>query len=263
MKAYLAIFKSRLTVLFQYRLAALAGFGTQIFWGLIKVMILQAFYAHSVSPQPLSLAQAITFIWLGQALLQLLPWNIDKDIEAQVKTGNVAYELVRPLDLYWLWFFRSMAIRVIPALMRSLPLILLASLFFGLSAPVSGIAGFWFGISLIFSVFLSSAMTAAVLISLFWTISGEGIQRLLPHFTMLLSGMIVPLPLFPNWMQPFLSLQPFRGIIDIPLRLYTGVIPSHEALYYIGFQFSWFFLFVLLGRWLMHKAIRHIVIQGG
>ena len=100
MRAYAAILRGRLAVLFQYRAAALAGLATQVFWGIVKIMILTAFYAQSASGLPLSLAQAITFVWLGQALLQLLPWNMDREIEAQVKNGNVAYDLVpaaRPL----------------------------------------------------------------------------------------------------------------------------------------------------------------------
>jgi ABC-2 type transport system permease protein len=263
MRAYTAIFKGRLAVLLQYRLAAFAGLSTQVFWGLIKIMILQAFFAHSTAPQPISLAQAIEFIWIGQALLQLLPWNLDKDIEAQVKTGHVAYELVRPLNLYWLWFFRSMALRLIPTVMRSIPLVCIAGLFFGLILPVSWAAAGLFTVSLIFATLLSSAMTTLVVISLFWTVSGEGVQRLLPHLTMLLSGMVLPLPLFPDWMQPLLSIQPFRGIIDIPVRLYTGIIPSHEAVYYLAFQCVWLLIFVVAGRWLMNVALKRISIQGG
>ena len=106
-------------------------------------------------------------------------------------------------------------------------------------------------------------MTTLVSISLFWTLSGEGIQRLLPHFAVLLSGMVVPLLLFPSWMQPFLNIQPFRGIMDIPCRLYTGVIPVSETLYYLGFQLAWICILVLIGQRLIQKAIRQFVIQGG
>ena len=124
MNAYLAILKWRLVALFQYRSAAVAGVCSQIFWGLIKVMILTAFYAQSSTSQPITLLQAITFIWLGQALLQLLPWTRDKELETQVKNGNVAYELVRPIDIYWLWFFRIIAWRIVPTFFRSIPLFL-------------------------------------------------------------------------------------------------------------------------------------------
>ncbi|PJD97933.1 MAG: ABC transporter permease [Parachlamydia sp.] len=263
MKAYSAVLKARLSVLLQYRSAALAGLATQIFWGFIKVMILEAFYAQSGAAEPLTLAQAITFIWLGQAFLQLIPWNIDKELEQQIKTGNVAYELLRPLDLYFLWFFRAVAMRLVPALMRSIPLFLFAGVVYALPAPVSLHAAIAFIFSLSAAILLSSAITTLVIISLFWTISGEGIQRLLPHITLLLSGMTVPLPLFPSWTQPFLNLQPFRGIIDIPSRIYVGIIPTHDVFQYIGFQLVWFLFFVLAGKWLLKRAIKRFVILGG
>jgi len=263
MRAYLALFKTRYAVLFQYRAAALAGLATQIFWGIVKVMILTAFYAQTAAPQPITLLQAATFTWLGQALLQLLPWNVDKEVEAQVKNGNVAYQLVRPLDLYWYWYFRSLAMRLVPTLLRSIPLFIAARIFFDLPPPVSWPSAAAFALSLVLSALLSSAITTLVIISLFWTISGEGLQRLLPHIVVLLSGMVVPLPLFPAWMQPFLDIQPFRCIIDIPCRLYTGVIPADQAFFYAAFQFLWIFIFVAGGRVLMRKALNQFVVQGG
>lgn len=263
MKPYIAILKCRFSALFQYRAAALAGLCTQTFWGLIKMMVFTAFFSQSTTTHPMTLEQAITFIWLGQALIQLLPWSLDKEVEEQVKTGNVAYELVRPLDLYWLWFSRSLAMRLVPTAMRCLPIFILAGLFFGLEAPHSFASGAAFVCSLGFSALLAASITTFVIVSLMWTVSGEGLQRLLPHTVVLFSGMIVPLPLFPSWMQPFLNIQPFRGIIDIPSRLYTGMIPVNEAFYYLGFQLAWCLALVVMGRILIRRGLKRLVIQGG
>lgn len=263
MNGYLAILKIRMKTLFQYRAAAFAAICTQLFWGIVMVMIFKAFYAESAASEPISLKQAVTFIWLGQALLQLLPWSVDKEIEEQVKNGNVAYELIRPVHLYNVWFVRSFALRAVPTLMRCAPIFILGGWLFGLSAPVSWGAGVAFFISVVLASLLAAAMTTVVLISFFWTLSGEGIKRLLPHITVLLAGMVVPLPLFPSWMQPFLNIQPFRGVMDIPCRLYTGVIPTTEAVYYFVFQLAWTFIFVLFGKWLIQKALKNFVIQGG
>ncbi len=263
MSAYLAILKIRTKAFLQYRSAAFAAACAQTFWGIVTVMIYRAFYAETATSEPISLNQAITFIWLGQALLQLIPWSIDKEIKAQVKNGNVAYELIRPINLYTLWFVRSFALRSVPTLMRCVPVFAIGGWLFGLSPPVSWEAGIVFCLSVIFALLLSSAITTIVLISLFWTISGEGIERLLPHLTILLSGMVVPLPLFPSWIQPFLSIQPFRGVMDIPCRLYTGVIPAKDAFYCFGFQLAWMLAFILLGKWLINRAMKNFVIQGG
>lgn len=43
MTPYLAILSARFRTLLQYRAAAAAGFGTQLFWGLIRMMIFEAF----------------------------------------------------------------------------------------------------------------------------------------------------------------------------------------------------------------------------
>lgn len=263
MKPYLAIFIIRIKTLFQYRAAALAGICTQAFWGIIYLMIFRAFYSEASQGQPLTLGQAVTFMWLGQALLQLLPWNLDKEVAAQVRSGNIAYELVRPMHLYGLWWARSLALRLVPTALRALPIFLVAGLLFGLEAPVSMEALVAFLASVILAFLLSASITTLMMIALFWTISGEGLQRLLPHIVVLFSGMVVPLPLFPRWMQPFLDVQPFRAVMDIPCRLYTGLIPASEAVYYLAFQAAWTAAFVVLGWWLLQKAMRQFVIQGG
>ena len=108
MSAYRALVSVRFRMLLQYRTAAFAGFVTQLFWGAIRLMILAAFYAAATRPQPISLPELIPYVWLGQALLGLLPWNVDQEIAASVRTGGVAYEMLRPIDLYLNWFARTL-----------------------------------------------------------------------------------------------------------------------------------------------------------
>ena len=62
MKAYAAVVSARFRMLLQYRVAALAGLGTQVFWGLIRMMFFTAFYRSTTAPQPMSLTDVITYI---------------------------------------------------------------------------------------------------------------------------------------------------------------------------------------------------------
>ena len=55
MRPYLAVLSARFRLLLQYRVAALAGFATQLFWGFIRVMIFGAFYRASAAAQPMTL----------------------------------------------------------------------------------------------------------------------------------------------------------------------------------------------------------------
>ena len=94
----LAVLGARYRTLLQYRAAAFAGFVTQLFWGAVRLMILAAFYAAASGPQPMNMTEIVAYVWLGQALLGMLPWNTDADFVRQVRDGAVAYDLLRPLD---------------------------------------------------------------------------------------------------------------------------------------------------------------------
>ncbi len=69
MRPYLSIVVSRFQMLLQYRAAAVAGVVTQIFWGIVRTMIFDAFYRSSSGSQPLTHDQTLTYIWLGQVTL--------------------------------------------------------------------------------------------------------------------------------------------------------------------------------------------------
>ena len=263
MRAYWSVFSARFRTLLQYRAAAMAGVATQLFWGLIRMMIFAAFYASSDAPQPMTYPEVVTYVWLGQGMLLLVMFGADPEVVQMIRSGTVAYELARPLDLYRLWYCRALAARTAPTLLRMAPVFLIAGLFFGLQAPASfTCAGLWL-LATAAAVLLGAALATVLTISLFWTIAGEGITRLVSGSIFILSGMIVPLPLFPDWLQPVLTFLPFRGMADTPFRIYLGHIPPTDAVWAVAHQLAWAAGLVLVGRVLLARGLRRLVVQGG
>ena len=264
MRPLVAIISARFRLLLQYRAAALAGLTTQVVFGLIIMMVYQAFYrTKAIGDQPLSIQQVVTYIWLGQALLAMLPWNGDPEIRALVRSGGVAYELLRPVDLYTYWYARAVALRTAPTLLRAVPMVILAMGLFGMRPPSDTGSAIGFAIVMIGTLAMSCAITVLVGITLMWTISGEGIVQLLPSVVMLLSGMLVPIPLFPDWAQPILEILPFSALVDAPYRVYLGNIPIEELGPVVLHQWVWIALLVMAGRALLKRGLKRMVIQGG
>jgi ABC-2 type transport system permease protein len=250
-------------MLLQYRGAAFGGMVTQVFFGLILVMVYEAFYASSDLPQPMSFAEVRSYIWLGQALLALLPWNVEGELRVMIRTGGVAYELLRPLDLYPLWFARTLASRLAPATLRAVPIFALAFAFFGLQLPHSPAAAAAYLAATVGAVVLGAAITMLFTVSLLWTISGEGITQLGCTLVYVFSGMAVPIPLFPDALRPVIEFLPFRGLVDTPFRLYVGSLPPAAALPLLGHQFAWTAALVAVGALLLRRGLRRLEIQGG
>ena len=270
MTGYLAIIAARFRALLQYRAAALAGLFTQVFFGLVRIMILRAFYAASVAAAPISLPRVVTYVWLGQATLLLVPWRTDEDVAEQINTGNVVYELTRPLDLYGVWFARSLAWRTAPVFLRMLPMFVVAMVIVPLVAPgwelappPSAAAFVMWVACFAGAVLVSSALTALMNVTLMWTLTGDGIPMLVATCATMFGGLVIPLPLFPDWIKPVLYALPFAGMLDLPSRVFSGDISLAHAPWVLAHQLAWTLALVALGRWLLSRGVRRLVVQGG
>ena len=263
MGPYVAILSASARLLLQYRAAALAGIVTQLFFGFVMVQAYTAFYEAAAQVPPMALAEVIGYVWLGQAMLGMFPWNVDPEIRGQIRTGGVVYEFLRPVDLYCLWYARAIARRTAPTVLRAVPMFIIATTFLGLPLPAGSGALFAWLAATLCALILSAAITTLLSITLMWTVSGDGAMMLVVAVLVFFSGQVVPLPLYPEWLQPVVQALPFRGLIDIPFRLYLGHIPATEAPALLAVQLAWTAAIVLLGRVLMAHGRRVLVTQGG
>ena len=266
MKPYISIMKLRFAVQLQYRAAAAAGLFTQVFFGFVRVMVFVAFYASSTQVQPMSFDQTITYIWLVQVTFRMAPWGEDREMFNMVRSGGVAYELCRPLNLYAAWYSRLLSLKIVPVILSGVPMFVIAVLLpepYALDLPASPGAGLAFAASMLGALLLGCAITNIVSISALWTVAGDGMRRLLPAAVMFFSGMLIPLAFFPDWSQKGLRLLPFSGLADIPFRFYVGAIPSSQLAPNLVLQFFWTGVFVITGLWLLRTGTRRVVFQGG
>jgi len=263
MRTWWAIVRARFRMLLQYRGAAIGGIATQLFFGLISMMVYRAFFSLKPSGQPMELSQVITYLWLNQAFFAMQPWQPDAEMRQMMRTGAVAYELTKPCSLFWLWTARAVAMRAAPTFLRAIPIFVLASLFFGLQPPAGWASAGWYALSITAALALSSAFTVILNSSLFWTVSGEGVSLLMPSLLAALSGLNIPLPFYPPWLQGFLHWQPFRGLLDVPSRIYSGAIPPECAGLEIAGQLAWTGIILVLGWWMVRRGLRRLVVQGG
>jgi ABC-2 type transport system permease protein len=256
----------RFAVQLQYRAAAAAAFSTQLFFGFVKVMVFHGFYASTSIAQPISLEQAVTYTWIVQVTFRMAPWAGDNDIIDMIRNGHVAYELCRPLNLYFNWYCRLLSQKIVPVMLTGIPLYILVLLLpagYGVRPPESPAAGAAWIISMCFALLLGCTIGNIMSISTLWTLSGLGMQRIVPALIMVFSGMVVPLVYYPEWAQGILRYLPFSGLLDIPLRFYLGVLPVADLPSFALIQVTWTVAFMTLGVMLLKLGMRGVVIQGG
>jgi len=266
LKAYLSLVRLRFAVNLKYRAAAIASFFTNFFFGFVRVMVYQAFYVLTSNTQPLTLEQAVTYTWLTQISFRMMPWAGDNEVIAMIRTGNVAYELCRPLDLYFIWYARLISQKFVPFLFTGVPMFCIVSLLPGayrMDLPVSVAAGLaWVGATFL-ALLLGCAVGNLMTLSTLWTLAGDGMTRIVPTIIMVFSGLLVPLAYFPDWSQTLLKVLPFAGLVDIPFRFYLGTLPAAAFWQFALLEIGWTVALVLLGIHLLRLALKRVVVQGG
>lgn len=267
MKKYIAFFRLRFSMGLQYRAAALAGIVTQFVWGSMEILMFRAFYQTSPESFPMTFQATCAYVWMQQAFLALfMAWMMENEIFDSIMNGNIAYELCRPLNVYSMWFARSLANRFSKAVLRCLP-ILLVTVFlpapYGLMLPVSLPAFLLFLLTLLIGVGVTVAFCMLVYMVSFFTISPMGIRMVAVSVVEFFQGAVIPLPFFPDGIRKVFELLPFASMQNVPLRIYSGDLRGNAMWQAVFLQFFWLFVLVLMGRILDALAMKKVTVQGG
>lgn len=267
MKKYISFFRIRFITGLSYRAAAWSGMVTQFFWGMMLILSFNAFYRTDPAAFSMDFSALCSYIWLQEALHSLFTiWRMDNSTFESIRSGDIAYELARPIGLYGTWFSKDLASSISNTLMRCIPVILVTAFLpapYGLKLPANLFSGIMFLISLSLGVLVISAVRMLIYISTFHTLNPRGVQVVAVSAAEFLSGAIIPLPFFPDKPRTVVECTPFAALQSSPLLIYTGAYTPEKALYLLGLQLFWAVTLIVLGRvWLSH-SLRRVVVQGG
>ena len=267
MKTLLSMFRMKLLAGMQYRAAAWAGIATQFFWGFMLIMIYEAFYRSSDAVPPMTLEQTCRYIWLQQAFLMLTHmWQRDAEVLELIRSGGIAYELTRPVDLYGMWFSRFLGQRLSNTALRCVPVLAVSALLpapYRMTLPPSLVHFALFLPALALSALLGTALILLVYVFTLRTLDFAGPGFVMNALSDFFSGSVILLPFMPRLIQRIAFVLPFRYLADFPYRLYVGSIPLPEAAAGLCISAAWCAALALLGHFLMARFLRRAVIQGG
>ena len=251
MKKYLSVFRIRLINNIQYRTVTFGAVASNIVWVLLELMMYVALYNSAGHVLPMTFSQIVSYIWVKRIIMNMLAVvAYDGEIYSVINNGAVAYELVRPMDLYGKWYSQAVANRVTSTLITCIPVLLIAII---LPEP--------------FRLFLALGLVVAfamiMFITLFYTLSQRGIKIIVTAVSSFLSGGMIPLTFFPEKVLTILKYLPFSSMQSTPLLIYSGNITGTEILKGIAMQIIWMIILIAIGKVLMNHSIKHVVVQGG
>lgn len=247
-----------------YRAATIAGFFTNSIFGFIRAAVLVAIVHARPGAGGLDASGYVTFSVMSQALMAFVGFFGDgEEITERIKTGDIVSDLYRPADLQ-LWYYAADVGRSLFQLVgRGVPIVALGAIVYGIDTPGSlGGVGL-FALSLVGAQMIGFFVRFIVQLSAFWLLDTRGTKQLLDTLMMFSSGVMAPLMLFPDWLEPIARALPFAGMIQTPVEVYLGTVRGSAAVNAVALQFAWVLALFVGGRLLLTSATRRVVIQGG
>ncbi|MBK5457811.1 ABC-2 family transporter protein [Bacillus sp. TH23] len=90
-----------------------------------------------------------------------------------------------------------------------------------------------------------------------------GFEIVIGLATSFLSGQLIPLWFFPEFLQKIAQFLPFRGMYDIPLSIITGQVNFQNVLGLLAFQIMWAVGLIIIIRLVVRYFQRVLVVAGG
>lgn len=248
-----------------YRAAAVSGVITNSFFGCIRAFVFIALYRArgGATVAGYNLADAITFVWLGQGLIAVVAIWGWWDVADTIRTGAVVTDLSRPYDYWSYWFARDAGRAAAQILMRGLTSFAVGAVLFGVSLPRS--VGQWalFAVGLELAIIVSFGLCFIFNLLSFWLLDVRGIGGIWNALVILLSGFHLPLVYFPSGLRAICEALPFAAIIQTPADLFLGHLTGLAAVNALARQALWAVVLIVASRVLVRVATRKVVVQGG
>jgi ABC-2 type transport system permease protein len=229
----------------------------------MKAYILLAVFRHRTDVGGYDAVDAVTYAWLGQALIMTVYAFAWQELALRIRDGSIATDLARPLDpqRYWLDFDLGRA--PYHLLYRGIPPFVVGALVFDLRYPSSPFLWLAVAVSVALGVVVSFAFRFLYNLAAFWLLDYRGILTISLVMSMFFSGMILPVAFFPGWLAALAHALPFASIVQVPIDVYLGKYHGAGLAGVIGVQAAWALALLGLGRLVLAAGTRRVVIQGG
>jgi ABC-2 type transport system permease protein len=246
-----------------YPWATAAGVFTNSIFGFMRGYILLALFEARGEVGGYDAAQALTFVWVTQSLIMAVYMWGWVEVALRVRSGDIATDLHRPVDPQAYWLAEDLGRALYHLLFRGVPPFLVGALAFELRMPDDALTWLAFAVSVALAVVVGFGFRFLFNLATFWIVDYRGIAILATLVATFCSGLLLPVRLFPDWLETAVSVLPFVAMLQIPADVFVGELRGLDLAGALAFQAAWAAALLLAGRAVFAAGTRKLVVQGG
>lgn len=242
-----------------YRAATLAAFVENTVVTIMRSYVWLAVLAAGADAGGLDAGELVTYAFLAGATRAAFEPTWETEISERIRSGDIVTDLYRPVDFQLWWLAKEAGSTGYRLLARGIPPMLVGALVFDLALPARATVWLAFTASLALAFLLVFAWKLLVSLSGFWLLNPLGVVNLAAGLYTFGSGSLIPLLFMPDWLGGSLRWLPFAGMLQLPVEILLG----RAVVGPLVLQLAWAIALLGLGRAVLRRAERRVVVQGG
>ncbi|WP_431899847.1 ABC transporter permease [Micromonospora chalcea] len=260
-RAYRSMARMALKSLLAYQTSFLFGMLASAF-GVLSMLYLWRSALAAGPRQGFDWPQMKAYLLVAFVVGSLVSSYTDYRMANRIQQGDVAMDLVRPVDYQWSRLAESVGFAVYEAGTAIVVVLAAAAIFGGMPPPDRDtVPLFILSALLVLPLRFGIVYLSGLLV--FWTQNYVGVQAARIALITLFSGALVPLAFLPEWMRVIATYLPFVGMASTPALLYTGSLDGSDATTAVLVQAAWAVVLWWLARLMWSAAARKLTVHGG
>ncbi len=240
-----------------------ANFLAKVIYLYVQFALWNALFASNKGSYiPLSHKETIRYIIVATIISTFMECDVIGWINGQIQSGDVANQLIRPIDYKFMIFARNIGTSLARFVIYTLPLMISVYIFYNgeLFCKKQLIYGI---ISILLAYMIQFLYSLIIGLMAFWLIVTWPLNMLLAAIYKLLSGSWIPAAMFPEVLTKINMFLPFRAIYAIPVTIITTPMSAASIRENLCIQLFWTTALFLLSEvtWVVGK--NKLVVQGG
>jgi ABC-2 type transport system permease protein len=226
--------------------------------------VLEVYFWLNITPPqgfadyaPITIVHYLTinqaFVWFTQFGIR-----VRNRVRDAVRSGNVATELMRPVDFYAYHLATEYGSLLYGLLFRGIPVALMLSRL-GFYIPKNPAVWGWSMLALLLGGYIAAANMYMVGLTAFWTTETRTAYWIMSSLSLGLGGATFPLEVLPDWLYRIARWSPFACLNYNPARIYLEL--SGPELVVPGLV--WAAIVTVIAQALTVPARRKLEVQGG
>jgi ABC-2 type transport system permease protein len=246
-----------------FRLRYYTGIVTYFINVTIYYFIWQAVFRASPGFAGFDFAQMITYIAVGWIIRSMYFNNVDTELSNDILEGKIVMAMLRPASVQWSYISRAIGEAVFRLLMLTLPCSVVILLVFPVRPPASAMHFAGFVAALTGSVLLVAMLNFIVGTCAVKLKSILGLLRAKFYMQELLSGLLIPIAVFPPKLRAISAWLPFEHIGYTPMMIYLGKVPADQIARVLLLDLFWIVTLAISGKYFWARMSRRLTVHGG